>query len=146
MGFGGPNCTKVPAFAVPGGDGGDLDVQQDDVSVVDPASILNFEGAGVTVTDDGGGKATVTIPGGSGGVFRLEFDDSDLNVAGVLAVNHTLGIRYNVWAIYDENGEAVGSPDLATDVDANNMTFDLSAFRDEHGGAIPGDWNLVIRS
>lgn len=145
MGFGGPNCSKVPAFAVTTGTGGALDVQEDDVSVVDPAIILNFEGAGVNVTDDGGGKATIAIPGGSGGVFRLAFDNDDL-AAGVLPAPHALGIRFNVWEIYDENGEAIGSPDLATDVDANNMTFDLSTLQAEHGGTIPGTWNLVIRS
>ena len=37
-----------------------IDVQDDDVSVVNPVTTLNFEGA-LTVTDDGGGKATVTV-------------------------------------------------------------------------------------
>jgi len=41
-----------------------VDVQEDDVDVVNPATILDFTGNGVTVTDGGGGKAIINIPGG----------------------------------------------------------------------------------
>jgi hypothetical protein len=39
-----------------------LTIQKDDADVSTPADTLNFEGAGVSVADEGGGKATVTIP------------------------------------------------------------------------------------
>lgn len=39
-------------------------VEDEGVSTVAAATALNFAGAGVTVTDAGAGKATVTIPGG----------------------------------------------------------------------------------
>lgn len=76
------------------------------------------------------------IPGG-GGEFRQSFVDADL-VAGVLTVNHNLGQRYNSVTVYDDS-EQIILPDFVTDVDANNLTIDLSSF-----GAIAGTWNLVV--
>jgi hypothetical protein len=49
-----------------GGGGGSVDVEDEGVPVVSPASVLNFIGDGVTVTDAGGGRADITIPGGGG--------------------------------------------------------------------------------
>jgi len=44
----------------------DVEIQEDDVKVAD-ATIVNFEGGGGKVTDEGGGKVTVDItPGGNG--------------------------------------------------------------------------------
>ena len=52
----------------PGGDGvGTIEIQEDDVKVVD-ADTVNFEGGGGKVTDEGGGKVTVNITPGAGGV------------------------------------------------------------------------------
>ena len=48
----------------PGG-GTTIEIQEDDAKVAD-AGIVNFEGDGVEVIDEGGGKATVNIPGGGG--------------------------------------------------------------------------------
>lgn len=45
------------------GGGGSVEVDQEDTPVVSPASVLNFKGAGVTVTDAGGGTADIEIPG-----------------------------------------------------------------------------------
>ena len=52
--------------AAASGSGG-LGVEDNGVSIVSPASVLNFTGAGVTVTDAGGGQADIDIPGGGGG-------------------------------------------------------------------------------
>lgn len=41
-------------------------VEDEGTSIVATATALNFAGAGVTVTDAGGGEALVTIPGGGG--------------------------------------------------------------------------------
>lgn len=49
------------------GNCGSIDVQESGVDVVNPATILNFTGAGVTVTNAGNGEATITIAGGGGG-------------------------------------------------------------------------------
>lgn len=49
-----------------GGGGATVVIQEDDVKVVD-ASIVNFEGGGGKVTDEGGGKVTVDITPGAGG-------------------------------------------------------------------------------
>lgn len=53
-------------IAAGGGGGGSITVEEEGVPVVAPATILDFEGAGVSVTDAGGGRATITIPGGGG--------------------------------------------------------------------------------
>lgn len=42
-------------------------VEDEGTSIVAAATGINFAGAGVTVTDAGGGEALVTIPGGGGG-------------------------------------------------------------------------------
>jgi hypothetical protein len=47
--------------------GGGIDVSDDGVSVVTGATELDFKGAGVSVSDDGGGVAGITISGGGGG-------------------------------------------------------------------------------
>lgn len=57
-----------PPNVASGGGGGiaGIDVQDEGVTVVNPAAAIDFVGAGVTVTDVGG-VPTVTIPGGGGG-------------------------------------------------------------------------------
>lgn len=56
---------NIVASGVTGG-GSSLEIQEDDAQKVTDTSIINFEG-GATVTDEGGGKATITISGGAGG-------------------------------------------------------------------------------
>lgn len=50
---------------------GGLDVLDESVTILTPASALDFVGAGVTVTDAGGGIAQVSIPGGGGGAGEV---------------------------------------------------------------------------
>ena len=50
------------------GGSGALEVQEGGVPVVNPCTTLNFDGAGVSVTDGGGGLSKISIPGGGGGV------------------------------------------------------------------------------
>ncbi len=50
--------------AANGSGGASLEVQDDGVTEVVAAAVLNFTGAGVTVTDVGGGVANIDIPGG----------------------------------------------------------------------------------
>lgn len=52
--------------AAGGGGGAGVNVEDDGTPVVSPASTLDFAGDGVSVTDAGGGEATITIPGGGG--------------------------------------------------------------------------------
>jgi len=54
------HAKRPPTWEDGGGGGGDISVS-DGVTTVDPASAVVF--AGATVTDDGGGQATVTIQG-----------------------------------------------------------------------------------
>lgn len=57
--------TDVPISG--GGGSSGVDVQDEGTPILTPAATLNFTGAGVTVTDAGGGVAEVNIPGGGGG-------------------------------------------------------------------------------
>lgn len=57
----------VPGSPGSGGGGGSIAVEEDSSSVVASATILNFTGAGVAVTDLGSGEAQIDIPGGGGG-------------------------------------------------------------------------------
>jgi len=43
-----------------------VEIQEDDIKIAD-VTIINFEGGGGKVTDEGGGKVTVDITGGGGG-------------------------------------------------------------------------------
>ena len=69
----------------PGTVGGEIEIQEDDTPKVSSATILNFEG-GVSVTDEGSGKATILISGGSGGgspyTYILEDVTSQIPAAG----------------------------------------------------------------
>jgi hypothetical protein len=51
-------------------------VEDEGSTVVAAATGVNFAGAGVTVTDAGSNEALVTIPGGSGGVARVQAPQS----------------------------------------------------------------------
>jgi hypothetical protein len=57
-------------------DAGGVEVQQMNVTVVTLASILNFTGAGVLVTQTGPNEATINIPGGGAVPLSLSFLDN----------------------------------------------------------------------
>lgn len=54
-------------IAASGGGGGAIAVDENGSPVVASANTLNFTGAGVAVTDGGGGQANIAISGGGGG-------------------------------------------------------------------------------
>jgi hypothetical protein len=62
---GSPSVLAWTASGLGGGLSG-IGVKDDNSTVVASATTLDFAGAGVTVTDDGGGEALVTIPGSQG--------------------------------------------------------------------------------
>lgn len=47
--------------------GGGIEVKDEGSSILNPATILNFIGAGVTASNAGGGQVDIAIPGGGGG-------------------------------------------------------------------------------
>lgn len=59
------NVVGAGRISVASGSGG-VDVDDENVLIVAAATVLNFTGAGVVVTDAGGGQADVTIAGGGG--------------------------------------------------------------------------------
>ena len=46
-----------------GGGGGSITIQKDGVLVASDVTVINFTGAGVTVTDEGGGTVSVAVLG-----------------------------------------------------------------------------------
>lgn len=70
-----------------GGGGGDVAVEDDGAAILAAASTLNFTGAGVAVTDAGGGQADINIPGGGGDV-AVEDDGASI-VAAASTLNFT---------------------------------------------------------
>lgn len=53
--------------------GGSIAIEDEGSEILASMSRINFVGAGVTVTDAGGGEATVTIPGGGGSTNEYRF-------------------------------------------------------------------------
>lgn len=96
-----------------GGGGNPISVQEDDAEVVEELATLNFEGAGVSVTDDGSGKATVTISGG-GGSGTPGGSDTELQFNDNGAFNGTPGLVY-------DGTDVIVMNDLQTD--PNNPTL-----------------------
>lgn len=70
--------VDVSGNIIASGVAGAVEVQEDDVQKVTDATVLNFEG-NVTVTDEGAGKATITVSGGGDGLTVQE-DDSPVAV------------------------------------------------------------------
>ena len=63
---------------------GAIEVQDEGATEVAVASILDFRGAGVVVTDQGSGNARVTISGGAGGALDFEEEGAAVVTATVL--------------------------------------------------------------
>jgi len=61
------NGTDVVWAAPTAGSG--VNVQDEGIAILTPATTLNFVGAGVTATNGGGGVATITIPGGGASTY-----------------------------------------------------------------------------
>jgi len=57
----------------------------------------------------------------------------------VLTVNHSIGNKYSVVQVFNNNDELV-MPDLITLTDANNLDVDLSSYT-----PITGTWNVAVR-
>jgi len=76
--------------AANGSGGGSILVEDEGTSIVAAATALNFAGAGVLVTDAGGNKALVTIPGGGGGGAWVLVQD--FTVASPIATHTVTGL------------------------------------------------------
>lgn len=106
-----------------GGGGGSISVSDEGVPVVNPATNVNFEGAGVVVTDGGGGSATVTISGGGSGV---DVEDEGVPVATASVLNFI--------------GDAV----VATNAGAGVVDVTISAYPYQQFFVNAGDPNGVV--
>ncbi len=108
------------------GGGASISIQEDDVDVGN-ATVLNFEGGGVSALDEGAGKVTVTITvsGGGGGSVAVKEDNSEI-IAAATSLDFTHGLD-----VTDETGG-----EARIDVDESELDHDLlSGFvTDEHIG------------
>lgn len=109
-------------------------VWQDEGSTVISSGTVTFDGAGVTVTDDGV-KAIVTIPGGSGTPYT-EGNGIDINgsnvVSAELATNRGLEFDGSGLAVNIGNGLEMSTNDIVVkahtyiDVDSNGVAVDFT--------------------
>lgn len=72
--------TAVSNVAISGGGGTSLDVEDDGVTIETSVGVINFTGAGVTVTSPSAGQVDVAIPGGGGGGGGAYFNGFSGNV------------------------------------------------------------------
>jgi hypothetical protein len=72
-----------------------------------------------------------------GNAYRVSFTSGDI-VAGILAVEHNLGIKYVGVNIYDDSDRQI-IPDEITLQDVIQLEIDLGSY-----GAITGTWNVVV--
>ncbi len=113
-------------------EGGNLEIQEDDVIVLSGVTIVNFEG-GVEVTDEGSGKVTVNISGGSGG-GSITVEEDDVEVA------------TNVTVINFEGGAEVtdeGSGKVTITVSGGSGTSDHNELTSLQGGATAEYYHLT---
>jgi hypothetical protein len=101
---------------------GAIEVEDDDVDVVAAATILNFTGAGVTVTDAGGGQADIDIPGGVAGTASYAGIRALDNASSTAIAAATWGIVTECW---DANtAYADSTPAFATGIITVGTTGD----------------------
>lgn len=83
IGSGANDLTEILSYS---GGGGTITIEDENSVVTAVATTINFRGSGVTVTEDTGGVATVSIPGA--GTLVIE-DESVVAVAAATTINFT---------------------------------------------------------
>lgn len=116
------------------------DVSYNDALVPVPSLGVNEVQAAIDVLKV---QVAALVPGS----YRRSFTNADLvGINGILTVVHNLGVRFNTWAIYDNNNSAVLNPDSAIDINGNTLAFGLATYQQVNGGSIPGTWDVVVQS
>lgn len=77
------NGTAWAALATGGSGISGIRVEDESAAILASATALNFAGAGVLVTDAGGGEALVTIPGASGGISGIRIEEEGVSTVAV---------------------------------------------------------------
>lgn len=88
-----------------------------------------------SVTVDPAGNVSYVALGPQ--IVRLLFTNASLT-NGLLTVNHTLGEKFNIIQIYDENDKIIMTVDDITAISPTSFSADLASF-----GPIIGNWSLV---
>lgn len=109
---GNPTDPLSPIPIIVSASGSATVIWQEEGSTVKTSGTVNFTGDGVTVTDEGDGKATVTIPGGGGG-------GGSTDAFGTIAVDGQSSVV------------ADAAPDTVTFIAGAGMTITTSAGADE---------------
>lgn len=118
-------------------------VWQDEGVTQVTTGLVDFQGAGVTVTD-GGSKAIVTIPGGSGTPYTegdgIDIDGSNV-VSAELATNGGLEFDGSGIAVAIGNGLEISGSDVTVkahtyiDVDSNGVAVDFTEVASYNGAS-----------
>ena len=107
--------VKLENLLASGSGGGSIEVQEDDAQKVTNATILNFEGNAV-VTDEGGGKATITISGSSGGSADFTYWSPDAPPASASSYDDEFedsSFDTGLWTEFDNDSELIVTEDQA---------------------------------
>ena len=91
----------------------------------------------ILVIADVGTTVVVGPTGPAGSSYTRSFVNADLT-AGILTVGHSLGSKYIIMSVYDNNDKLV-DPDEIITTDTNNTSLDLSSYI-----PLTGTWNLKI--
>lgn len=125
------------------GGAAEIAVEDDGVEIVDAVATINFTGAGVSVTDEGGGVVDVDIPGGSG----LALGETDTTAyrgdRGKTAFDHSQVVSGNPHSVTaaqtgaDPAGTAASA--VSTHAGAVDPHGDRAYTDSEIGALTPGD-------
>ncbi len=136
-------ALSVAAVVNTGGGAAEIAVEDDGVEIVDAVATLNFTGAGVSVTDEGGGAVEVAIPGGSG----LALGETDTTAyrgdRGKTAYDHSQVVSGNPHSVTaaqtgaDPAGTAASA--VSTHAGAVDPHGDRAYTDSEIGALTPGD-------
>lgn len=138
------NVIKLSGAQGPVGSGSNVTVKDEGTSITGtPHSNLNFTGAGVTVTDEGGGQAKIDIPGGGG--------SGDVTAAVNIADNRIVrgdggvkGVQDSLWTIADDGAMTIAASLTGYILDVQNTHATLGNGVRICGGEVLGDITLKL--
>jgi len=121
-----------------------VEIQKDDAQEVAAATVINFEG-NATVTDEGGGKATITVSGSGGGgaTTFLDLTDAPDSYSGQAGLVPAVNVGEDGLEFVAVSGSGAGSPNFTWwnpyAPPASPSSYD-DEFNGEEGAGAPTGW------